>query len=69
MDNTSALQHDTSLEHALDVARANHKEAIRLLDEARAAHQAGDIRQDRVSQLEELLDLAAEDLKRVTREQ
>ncbi|XAS69566.1 hypothetical protein V3C33_10140 [Micrococcaceae bacterium Sec5.7] len=69
MDKESTLQHDTSLEHALDVAKANHKEAIRLLDGARAAHNAGDVSQDRVSQLEGLLDVAAEDLKRVTREQ
>lgn len=61
--------HETTLEHALDVAKANHKQAIRLLEEAQAAYKAGDIREDRVRQLEELLRVAAEDLRRVTREQ
>jgi outer membrane protein TolC len=61
--------HDTTLEHALDVAKANHKEAARLLEVARAAYEAGDIREDRVRQLEDLLAVAAEDLRRVTREQ
>ncbi|HEY9355227.1 MULTISPECIES: hypothetical protein [unclassified Arthrobacter] len=67
MDNETL--HDTTLEHALDVAKANHKEAVRLLEDARAAYQAGDIREDRVRQLEGLLQVAAEDLRRVTREQ
>jgi hypothetical protein len=61
--------HDTTLEHALDVAKANHKEAVRLLDQARAAHAAGDVGEDRVRQLESLLRLAEEDLRRVSREQ
>jgi predicted metal-dependent hydrolase len=61
--------HDTTLEHALDVAKANHKEAARLLEDARASYKAGDIREDRVRQLEDLLAVAAEDLRRVTREQ
>jgi hypothetical protein len=61
--------HETTLEHALDVAKANHKEAARLLEDARAGHKAGDIREDRVRQLEDLLAIAAEDLRRVTREQ
>ncbi|WP_066292068.1 hypothetical protein [Arthrobacter sp. B6] len=61
--------HDTTLEHALDVAKANHKQAIRLLEDAQAAYKAGDISEERVRQLEELLHIAAEDLKRVTREQ
>jgi hypothetical protein len=65
----NAILHETTLEHALDVAKANHKEAIRLHEEARAAYSAGDIRQDRVRQLERLLELAAEDLRRVAREQ
>jgi outer membrane protein TolC len=68
MENKTTL-HDTTLEHAMDVAKANHKEAIRLLEEARAAYDAGDIREDRVRQLEGLLELAAEDLRRVAREQ
>ncbi len=61
--------HDTTLEHALDVAKANHKEAVRLLEQARAAHAAGDVSQERVHQLESLLQLAEEDLRRVAREQ
>jgi hypothetical protein len=69
MDNESTLQHETTLEHALDVAKANHKEAIRLLDQAREAHRTGDVREERVHQLEELLQLAEEDLRRVSREQ
>ncbi|MDQ0825469.1 hypothetical protein ACTHQ6_06815 [Arthrobacter sp. SAFR-179] len=69
MDNESTLQHDTTLEHALDVAKANHKEAVRLLERARAAHKAGDVSEDRVRQLEGLLAIAEEDLRRVTREQ
>jgi len=69
MDKESTLQHDTTLEHALDVAKANHKEALRLLDGARAAHQAGDVSEDRVRQLEGLLAIAEEDLRRVMREQ
>lgn len=66
--NNEALP-DTTLEHALDVAKANHKQAIRLLEDAQAAYKAGDISEERVRQLEELLQIAAEDLKRVTREQ
>lgn len=69
MDKESTLQHDTTLEHALDVAKANHKEALRLLDGARAAHQSGDVSEDRVRQLEGLLAIAEEDLRRVMREQ
>ncbi len=69
MESDKILDHETTLEHALDVARANLKEAQRLLDEAKAAHAAGDISEDRVIQLGTLLELAAEDLKRVTREQ
>ncbi|KRE82593.1 hypothetical protein [Arthrobacter sp. Soil764] len=69
MDNESTLQHDTTLEHALDVAKANHKEAVRLLERARAAHKAGDVSEERVRQLEGLLAIAEEDLRRVTREQ
>ncbi|TQJ32818.1 MULTISPECIES: hypothetical protein [unclassified Arthrobacter] len=69
MDNESTLQHETTLEHALDVAKANHKEAVRLLERARAAHKAGDVSEDRVRQLEGLLAIAEEDLRRVTREQ
>lgn len=69
MEHDSTLQHETTLEHALDVARANQKEAQRLVDEAKAAHAAGEVGQERVAQLERLLDLANVDLRRVMREQ
>jgi len=69
MEHDSTLQHETTLEHALDVARANQKEAQRLVDEAKAAHAAGEVGQERVAQLERLLDLANMDLRRVMREQ
>jgi hypothetical protein len=69
MEQNPTLQHETTLEHALDVAKANQKEAQRLLDEARASHAAGEIGDDRVAQLERLLDLANTDLHRVMREQ
>lgn len=69
MEREEILDHDTTLEHALDVARANQKEAKRLLDAARAARAAGDVTAERVAQLESLLAVADEDLKRVAREQ
>lgn len=69
MDKNSMLQHETTLEHALDVAKANHKEAVRLVEDARAAYKAGDVGEDRVRQLEDLLAIAEEDLRRVMREQ
>jgi outer membrane protein TolC len=69
MTSKPIVEHETTLEHALDVARANHKEAQRLLDQAKAAHAAGEIGEDRVRQLEGLLELATEDLQRVIREQ
>jgi outer membrane protein TolC len=69
MEQNPTLQHETTLEHALDVAKANQKEAQRLLDQARASHAAGEIGEDRVAQLERLLDLANTDLHRVMREQ
>ncbi|CAH0256138.1 hypothetical protein SRABI83_03248 [Arthrobacter sp. Bi83] len=69
MEHDSTLQHETTLEHALDVARANQKEAQRLLDGAKTSHAAGEIGEERVAQLGRLLDLANEDLRRVTREQ
>lgn len=69
MDKNSTLQHETTLEHALDVAKANHKEAVRLVEQARAAYKAGDVGEDRVRQLEDLLAIAEEDLRRVMREQ
>ena len=69
MEHDSTLQHETTLEHALDVARANQKEAQRLVDEARASHSAGDIGDERVAQLERLLELANVDLRRVMKEQ
>ena len=69
MEQNPALEHETTLEHALDVARRNAKEAKRLLDDAVVKRQAGEVNDDRVNQLRDLLDLANEDLKRVTREQ
>ncbi|SFT67392.1 hypothetical protein [Arthrobacter sp. ov118] len=69
MEQNPALEHETTLEHALDVARRNAKEAKRLLDDALVKRQAGEVNDDRVNQLRDLLDLANEDLKRVTREQ
>ena len=69
MEQNPALEHETTLEHALDVARRNAKEAKRLLDDARTKREAGEIDDARVSQLEALLNLAEEDLRRVTREQ
>ena len=69
MEHNRTLEHETTLEHALDVAKANQKEAQRLLDAARSAHAAGEIGDDRVAQLERLLDLANTDLRRVMREQ
>jgi predicted urease superfamily metal-dependent hydrolase len=62
MEHDRTLQHETTLEHALDVARATPKEA-------KTARAAGEIGQERVSQLERLLELANEDLRRVMREQ
>jgi outer membrane protein TolC len=69
MELNPAVDHETTLEHALDVARRNAKEAKRLLDDALAKRQAGEVNDDRVHQLQSLLDLANEDLKRVSREQ
>ncbi|MDR6687664.1 hypothetical protein J2Y41_003232 [Arthrobacter sp. 1088] len=69
MENESTLEHETTLEHALDVARANHKQAQKLLDQAIAANAAGDVSDERVQQLRRLLEVAAEDLQRVMREQ
>jgi outer membrane protein TolC len=69
MEQNPAVEHETTLEHALDVARQNAKEAKRLLDDALAKRDAGEIDDARVNQLRSLLDVANEDLRRVTREQ
>jgi hypothetical protein len=69
MEQNPAIEHETTLEHALDVARSNAKEAKRLLDDAIVKRDAGEVNEDRVNQLQNLLELANEDLKRVTREQ
>ena len=69
MEQNPAVEHETTLEHALDVARSNAKEAKRLLDDAIVKRDAGEVNDDRVTQLQNLLELANEDLKRVTREQ
>jgi hypothetical protein len=64
-----ATEHESTLEHALDVAKANAKQARLLLEHAKAKQAAGDVSPERVAQLEELLRVAEEDLVRVTREQ
>jgi outer membrane protein TolC len=69
MEQNPVIEHETTLEHALDVARSNAKEAKRLLDDAILKRDAGEVSDDRVTQLQSLLDLANDDLKRVTREQ
>lgn len=69
MEQNSAVEHETTLEHALDIARGNAKEAKRLLDDARAKREAGEVDDARVHQLEALLNVAEEDLRRVTKEQ
>ena len=68
MEQNSAVEHETTLEHALDVARANVKEAKRLLDDARAKSAAGEVDEARVRQLESRMALANEDLVRVMKE-
>ncbi|MCU1554379.1 MAG: hypothetical protein JWM13_1865 [Arthrobacter sp.] len=69
MEQNSAVEHETTLEHALDIARRNAREAKRLFDDALSKRDAGEIDNARVKQLEELLIIANEDLVRVTREQ
>jgi len=69
MENESTIEHETTLEHALDVARANQKQAQKLLDQAVAANATGDVTDQRVEQLRGLLQVATEDLQRVMREQ
>jgi outer membrane protein TolC len=69
MEQNPAVEHETTLEHALDVARRNAKEAKRLLDDAVAKRDAGEVDDARVNQLRALLVIANEDLVRVTREQ
>jgi hypothetical protein len=69
MEQNSAVEHETTLEHALDIARRNAKEAKRLFDDALSKRDAGEIDNARVKQLEELLIIANEDLVLVTREQ
>ena len=41
MEQNPAIEHETTLEHALDVARSNAKEAKRLLDDAIVKRDAG----------------------------
>jgi hypothetical protein len=69
MEQNPTVEHDTTLEHALDIARRNAKEAKRLFDDALAKRDAGEIDDARVRQLEDLMVIANEDLVRVTREQ
>ncbi|MCB5282330.1 TolC family protein [Arthrobacter sp. AL08] len=68
MEQNPAVDHETTLEHALDVAHRNVKEAKRLLDDARTKYAAGEVDEARVQQLESLMSLANEDLVRVTKE-
>lgn len=69
MDTESVTAHETTLEHALDLAKANAKQAAKLVNDAKAGHATGDVTAERVRQLQELLKVAEEDLRRVTREQ
>ncbi|MFB0834088.1 hypothetical protein ACX8Z9_02165 [Arthrobacter halodurans] len=62
------MEHSTSLEHALDLAEANLKEAKRLLDHGTKARAAGDIDDARLDQLQRLYDVAAHDVARAKRE-
>ena len=45
-------------------AQANHKEALRLLEEAKAAFARGEVPQKRVDELTRLKDIATEDYLR-----
>jgi len=45
-------------------AQANYKEAVRLLDNAKAAYARGDVPEKRVVELSRLLEVATEDLQR-----
>ncbi|WP_372697036.1 hypothetical protein [Arthrobacter sp. JSM 101049] len=62
------MEHETSLEHALDLAEGNIKEAKRLLDRGKAAHAAGEITDERLAALQRLYDTAHEDVGRVQHE-
>ncbi|MGJ9404347.1 hypothetical protein [Arthrobacter sp. KK5.5] len=62
------MEHTTSLEHAMDMAQGNLKEAKRLLDHGTKAHAAGEIDDARLQQLQRLYDTANEDVLRVRRE-
>ncbi|MDP5225625.1 MULTISPECIES: hypothetical protein [Arthrobacter] len=63
------MEHETTLEHALDIATANSKEGHRLLDQAKDMLEHGDATPERVAQLQELSDAADADLIRVRKEQ
>ncbi len=69
MEQNQSADSDTTLEHALELARRNVKEAKRLLDDAVLKRQAGEVNDDRVEQLRGLMELAEADLQRVVREQ
>jgi outer membrane protein TolC len=62
------MEHTTSLEHAMDLAQANLKQAKRLLDQGVKAREAGDIDDARLEQLQRLYDAANDDVVRVRRE-
>ena len=62
------VEHETSLEHAAELADANAKEAKRLLEQGRKAHAAGDITDERLDALERLYETAVQDQGRTHRE-
>lgn len=64
-----ATEHESTLEHALDVAKANAKQAKLLVDHAKSGLASGEVTPERVAQLEDLQRVAEEDLHRVMREQ
>ncbi|GHD10040.1 hypothetical protein [Zhihengliuella salsuginis] len=65
---TENSKHETSLEHAMEMADGNLKEAKRLRDKAREYFEAGDIDEDRLKSIERLYDIAAEDAQRTHHE-
>lgn len=61
-------EHETTLEHAMEMADGNLKEAKRLLDKAQAYFEAGDIDEERLKSIERLYELASEDAQRTHHE-
>lgn len=62
------MEHETSLEHAMDLAEGNMKEAKHLLDQGKKAHAAGEITDERMASLQRLYDTAHEDEGRARRD-